>query len=254
MQTYKVRFESLLMKESTMKLNYKSLILFILCILLNVNSTVLLAQNTASNTLPEQQFYLAVKQNNVAEVRNGLGNGFEPHTLDSVPPNNSALHWAAWEGATDVMAELLKQKAVQVDVLNGVSETPLMIASLKGNLILMRQLIAAGAYPNKEGWTPLHYAASIGNVEAMKLLLEEHAYIDTESPNKTTPLMMAARSKQILAVKLLLDEGADFEAKNDAGWTVITFAEKADATNIVEGLKLREAALKARQAKPAWLR
>ncbi len=100
----------------------------------------------------------------------------------------------------------------------------------------------------------MHYAALTGNVETIKLLLDEHAYIDAQSPNKTTPLMMAAKSKQILAVKLLLDEGADFEAKNDAGWTVITFAEKADATDIVEGLKLREAALSTRKAKPARLR
>jgi ankyrin repeat protein len=171
-----------------------------------------------------------------------------------MPPNNSALHWAAWENAIDVMAELLKHKAVQVDVLNGADETPLMIAAHKGNTALMRQLFVAGAYPNKEGWTPLHYAALTGNLEAIKLLLDEHAYIDAESPNKTTPLMMAAKSKQILAVKLLLDEGADFEAKNEAGWTVITFAEKADAKDIVEGLKLREAALKARHAKPALIR
>jgi uncharacterized protein len=238
----------------TVKLNFKPLILLIIALTLNVNSAISQTHSSTLSSLAEQQFYLAVKHNNVPEVRQGLSNGFEPHTLDSMPPNNSALHWAAWEGAADVMAELLKQKAVQVDVLNGVSDTPLMIASLKGNLILMRQLIAAGAYPNKEGWTPLHYAATVGNLEAIKLLLDEHAYIDAESPNKTTPLMMAARSKQILAVKLLLDEGADFEAKNDAGWTVITFAEKADATDIVEGLKLREAALKARQAKPAWLR
>ncbi len=246
---------------------FKLLIYIAIATTLNVNSTTLLAQNNETNenknqnkltvipgSLSEQQFYLAVKQNDVSSVRKWLNNGFEPHTLDTMPPKNSALHWAAWEGAGNVMAELLKQKDVQVDVLNSANETPLMIAALKGDLGLMRQLITAGAYPNKEGWTPLHYAATTGNIEAIKFLLDENAYIDAESPNKTTPLMMAARSKNILAVKLLIDEGADFELKNDIGWNVITFAEKANAADIVEGLRLREAALKARNAKPAWMR
>jgi ankyrin repeat protein len=43
----------------------------------------------------------------------------------------------------------------------------------------------------------------------MELLLEENAYIDAESPNKTTPLMMAAQYGSPAAVKLLLAEGAD---------------------------------------------
>ena len=62
-------------------------------------------------------------------------------------------------------------------------------------------MASMGADVNKPGWTPLHYAATHGHLAIMDLLLEEHAYIDAESPNGTTPLMMAAHYGTPAAVK-----------------------------------------------------
>ena len=81
-----------------------------------------------------------------------------------------------------------------------------------------------GADVNKTGWAPLHYAATGGHVAVMRLLLENHAYIDAESPNGTTPLMMAARYGSESSVKLLLEEGADPTLKNEQGLTALDFA------------------------------
>ena len=84
-----------------------------------------------------------------------------------------------------------------------------MMAAFKGHKELVRKLIARDADVNKTGWTPLHYAATSGHLEVMLILLDEHAYIDAESPNKTTPLMMAAKYGTTEAVRLLLEAGAD---------------------------------------------
>ena len=65
---------------------------------------------------------------------------------------------------------------------------------------------------NKTGWAPLHYAASGGTEQHLRiaaLLLENHAYIDAASPNGTIALMMAAQYGSAEMVKLLLDERAD---------------------------------------------
>jgi ankyrin repeat protein len=85
-------------------------------------------------------------------------------------------------------------------------------------------LINKGAEINRAGWTALHYAAASGSLPIIQRLLDESAFIDAESPNKTTPLMMAARSGQSAVVKLLLDEGADPTLKNEAEMSAADFA------------------------------
>jgi ankyrin repeat protein len=58
----------------------------------------------------------------------------------------------------------------------------------------------------------------------MRLLIENDAYIDAESPNGTTPLMMAAYYASPNAVKLMLEEGADPLLKNQDGQTALDMA------------------------------
>ena len=102
-----------------------------------------------------------------------------------------------------------------------------MLAAIKGQLDLCRQLIARDADINKPGWAPLHYAASSGNAQVVKLLLDHYAYIDAESPNGSTPLMMAAMYGSADSVRVLLDAGADVNLKNSIGLNALDFARKA---------------------------
>ncbi|MCM2250855.1 MAG: ankyrin repeat domain-containing protein, partial [Ramlibacter sp.] len=95
------------------------------------------------------------------------------------------------------------------------------------HLEMVKKLIKRDADVNKPGWTPLHYAATAGHLAIMELLLEQHAFIDAESPNGTTPLMMAAHYGTPAAVKLLLDAGADTAMRNQLGLSAIDFAHRA---------------------------
>jgi hypothetical protein len=110
-------------------------------------------------------------------------------------------------------------------------------------------MIRKGADVNKPGWAPLHYAATSGHLEVIRLLLEEHAYIDAASPNNTTPLMMAAHYGTPEAVKLLLEAGADPTLRNDPGMTAIDFAHRG---NRVESADLIAAFIRGRQPKGSW--
>ena len=74
----------------------------------------------------------------------------------------------------------------------------------------------------------------------MRLLMENDAYLDAESPNGTTPLMMAAHYGTPSAVKLLLEEGADPRIKNKLGINAMEFANHSlhpqaqDARNYIQ--------------------
>lgn len=161
-----------------------------------------------------------------------------------------ALLVAIREGSRQVANFLVRQNVVDVNARSPVGETPLMLAAIGGHLELARRLIVnRKAEVNQPGWTALHYAASSkspASTDMVHLLLEHHAYIDAESPNRTTPLMMAAQYGLPEVVTLLLDQGADPSLRNDKGLTAIDFARiarrEADAERIAAAIRARQPA------------
>jgi ankyrin repeat protein len=122
----------------------------------------------------------------------------------------------AWKfDSLKVLEVLIKHPKTNLNIQNSHSETILMLVCLKGHLKLTQLLVERKADINQPGWTPLHYAATGGHAQIAKLLLDESAYIDAESPNGSTPLMMAARYGSTELVKLLIDEGADIRIKTN---------------------------------------
>jgi ankyrin repeat protein len=136
------------------------------------------------------------------------------------------------ENSGRVFDLLLQDPKINLDQRAKNGDTAMMLAAYLEQKEWVQRLINAGAQVNQMGWTALHYAAVIGNHQIMALLLEHHAYIDAETPNKTTPLMLAARRGEMAAVKLLLDEGADISLKNMLGWTAYDFAVEAERRDI----------------------
>jgi ankyrin repeat protein len=173
-------------------------------------------------------FFIAVKRDDVPTIRQLVQRGFDLNTRS--PEGDHALFLALRDQAPQVAEYLIGQPTVDVEARNAQGESPLMMAAIKGHLEAARRLIARNAEVNKPGWTPLHYAASDpgeSSTAMVRLLLEHHAYIDAESPNKTTPLMMAAHYGTPGVVKLLLEEGADPLIRNQLGLTAIDFAQRA---------------------------
>ena len=180
-------------------------------------------------------FFRAVRSNNASGVESLLRRGFDPNTRDE--HGLTGLLIAIREPSPRVVQVLLASPQTNVELRNGNDESPLMLAAIKGQMDLVKQLIARDADINKPGWTALHYAASSGQVEIMKLLLEKYAFIDAQSPNGTTPLMMAAMYGSPDSVKLLLDEGADPLMKNQQEMTAMDFATRGQRPDAVEMLK-----------------
>ena len=167
-------------------------------------------------------FFRAIKLDDVKTVQSLLGRGFDPNTVDEY--GRPALFAALKEPSAKAAEALIRSAQTKVDLRNDKDESPLMLAALRGERTLVELLIWRDADVNKTGWTPLHYAASGGHAAIVQLLLDHSAYIDAESPNGTTPLMMAAYYAPPLAVKLLLEEGADPTLRNQAKASALDMA------------------------------
>lgn len=183
-------------------------------------------------------FFRAVKIDDARTVNSLLERGFDPNAIEP-DRGDTGMILALRENSIKVFEALLNAQGINLEARARNGDNALMIACYQGNRPAVETLLARGAEVNKPGWTPLHYAAAIGNNEIVQMLLDKAAYIDAESPNKTTPLMMAARGGHIMTVKLLHDEGADATVKNELGMSAIDFAEKYNHKDIAEGLAYR---------------
>jgi ankyrin repeat protein len=194
-----------------------------------------------------EDWFAAVKRDDPRMIQSLLQRGFDPNALD--PGGQHALYLALQDGSLKVADALIAWPKTNVEWRTAKDESPLMMAALKGQTDLVRKLLARGADVNKTGWTALHYAATSGHVAIIQMLMDEHAYIDAESPNKTTPLMMAAHYGTPQAVKLLLEAGADATLRNELGLSAIDFAHRANRRDAAEMIA---AAIRGAQTKGKW--
>ena len=79
-------------------------------------------------------------------------------------------------------------------------------------------------------------AASRGQVEKVRTLLEEGARINQKSQEGVTALIAASAQGHVRTVELLLDRGADLEAKDREGSTALTQAAMLGHNRIVTAL------------------
>jgi ankyrin repeat protein len=190
-----------------------------------------------------EDYFKAIPLDDVRTVTQLLQRGFDPNTIS--PKGLHGLFLAVQADALKTASVLIHWPKTQIEWRSEKDESPLMLASIKGHVELVHQLIAKDADVNKTGWTPLHYAASGAKPQIIRILLEHSAYIDAESPNGSTPLMMAAMYGNAECVKILLDAGADPTLKNQLGLSASDFARQASR---LDSLSLIEVAV------PEWTR
>ena len=192
----------------------------------------------AATTDQLTDFAKAAKFDDAAEVKSLLSKGVSPNAVDSY--GNPMLNLAIKDKSNQVIDLLLQNPKIDVDLSNKSGETPLMIASIEGNLPLVKVLVLKHkALIDHISWTPLHYACAKGQFDVAQFLITNGATVDSMSLGNTTPLMMAVQSGNDQLVKLLLDKGADLQLRNSNGLTAIDIADIYDKPPISEGLRAR---------------
>ncbi len=168
------------------------------------------------------EFFRALEIDNDRTVGRLLAAGLDPNTRDE--RGQVGLYVALRAGSAKCATLLYAHPAISIDEANPVGETPLMMAALRGNLEWTAKLAQRGARINRDGWSPLLYAASGPEPKVVAWLLEHGADVESRAPNGTTPLMMAARYGAEPSVDLLLARGADRKRRNDQGLDAAAFA------------------------------
>ena len=120
---------------------------------------------------------------------------------------------------------------------DGHGNSPLMYAAALGSLDSMLLLLDAGADPNAANdfaATPLMWCA--GDAAKVRLLLSKGARVNARSKLGRTPLLIAAAYDGATeAARLLIEKGADVNARDESGTSVL---EQAAGSNHIELVRL----------------
>uniref|UniRef100_A0A7S3QYD5 STI1/HOP DP domain-containing protein n=1 Tax=Dunaliella tertiolecta TaxID=3047 RepID=A0A7S3QYD5_DUNTE len=115
----------------------------------------------------------------------------------------------------------------------------IVAAASAGDVELLKKLIQEGGNvdePDEEGRTALHFACGYGEIDCAKVLIEAKAKLDAVDNNKNTALHYAAGYGQAEACKLLVQSKADRTAKNMDGKTALEVAQLNEQEEVVKAL------------------
>ena len=136
-------------------------------------------------------------------------------TLYFIMDSNQDIFELSKRGKTEEIRELLKEKKVEVNVIDDIGWTPLHWASYRGHVETVKVLITErGAEVNVKsdiGTAPLHQASSNGHVETVRILLALGAEVNLRDEYRETPLHYASILGHMETVRVLLENGAEYE-------------------------------------------
>ena len=107
--------------------------------------------------------------------------------------------------------------------------SPIHYAASLGSLEAMQILAKRGANLLASpfgGWSPLHYAASGGHVEVAQFLIANGVPPDNRDIGGETPLFYAVEAKNLTMIKWLVEYGADPNQANNQHVTPLSLAKE----------------------------
>lgn len=177
-----------------------------------------------------------------------LDSGVVDTPLDSAPAPIDQLAVAVRNGDPVLIEEALKLVPGQAE-----RDTTLILASKRGYLTGMKALLDAGANANAtgpKGRTALMSAVQSRKIEAVKLLLERGADINSRDELEGTALSWAAGPfGSAQAVAVLLASGAEVNVSDNNGMTPLIWAARFGDVERVEDLIEAGAKVTARDLK-----
>lgn len=190
-----------------------------------------------SNNKADLLMSIATEDFNVAENKI-----LEDTTLVTQKDANQRLilHWAAVMGKERLVELLLNFNECPIDDPDDTNATPLILATLKGSLPIVKMLLERGAnvnHRNTNGHTPVKYAGSKNHKDLLVHLLNMNGDPNVRDHIGDTPLHRIASMEHHDCLRTLLthpksSQSIDVNVKNNQGNTALHLAcENDDATS-----------------------
>ncbi|XP_041358617.1 kinase D-interacting substrate of 220 kDa B-like [Gigantopelta aegis] len=152
----------------------------------------------------------------------------------------SQLLWDNIEkGDLSAVHGLLEGENINLEERDENGQTFLMLASEKGELHIVRELLDAEVDVNavdNDNWSALLCAAKEGHLEIVIVLLEKYAIIEHRDMNGWTALMWACYKGHSMVVQELLDIDANLNVKAEHNMTCLAWAAGRGYLEIVKML------------------
>ncbi|MBP7865103.1 MAG: ankyrin repeat domain-containing protein [Acidobacteria bacterium] len=144
------------------------------------------------------------------------------------PLRASDLHEAVKQGDVKAVEGMLQAKPDRLNQRDAYDRTPLFQAALSRQPAVFDLLLSAGAdvnLPDREGFTPLHLAAFLGQDGWVGALLDRGAVMDTQTNVfGYAPLHAAARGGHLKCAERLLAKGVRLNLRDAEGNTPLALA------------------------------
>ena len=185
------------------------------------NATLIFAQMDA----PTSRLLSTCQSNNLTAVQESLAQGADVNAKDQA--GYTPLLYAVTAGNLQ-MTELLLEKGAHQDVNDSQGRCPVIIAVQTGNVQLLQKLAGAGGdlghrhvITRGDARTPLHIAVQNQDIPMVKYLLSQKVSMEARNIDFESPLMLAAMTGNLEMVKLLVENGANMYATRGFGSSLL---------------------------------
>jgi ankyrin repeat protein len=154
-------------------------------------------------------------------------------TFRSPAGNDATTAAASYRGSADAITVLLDAGAdAEPPERVKARQSPLLLASMSGDLETVSLLLARGASanprPNPSGNSPISEAITFGRADIVRTLIRAGAKIDLVERTGVNLLHWAAITNRAEVIPELARSGVDINAIDDAGFTPLMYAATID--------------------------
>ncbi|MFC1604708.1 ankyrin repeat domain-containing protein [Planctomycetota bacterium] len=128
------------------------------------------------------------------------------------------LHFTVEKGFREI-SQLLIEKGADVDARNKNGKTPLDLAISRNRSEIAKLLIEKGAAVSN-----IHTAASVGNIEKLRSIVEAGVDVNEIDDGGMTPLLRAVSRKHTKVAEFLVENGADVNTGDKWGYAPLVHA------------------------------